>query len=819
MKKPSAPTSWRAQRRAHGQLGIAVLLTAHLLACAGGSSTDAKPPTLVSIAFPATALVLPVSGTQQLDVTGTYSDGSTSVVSAGLVFVSAAPTVAVVSSTGLVTAESPGTAVVTASVGALNATVTVQCTTPALAYFSLTPNPLALSVGSAGQLVLSGSTAGGGTTDLTASATWAIANAAVASVSASGLVTALAGGSTTVTGTVMVGAVTKTATATVMVAALPLASVAVTPNPLPLSVGGSGQLTLTGTDVAGGTADLTASATWAPADASVVSISASGLVTALAVGSTTVTGTVTVGTVTKSASSTVTVAASALASVAVTPNPLSLTVGGAGQLTLAGTDVAGGTTNLTASATWAPTDSSVVSVSASGLVTALAIGSTTVTGTVTVGTVTKSATAAVSVAAAQGPYDPGAGWTLVWSDEFDGTAVDSANWNFDIGAGGWGNGEWEYYRAENATVDGGFLTITAKAEAFADAGYTSARMQTSQKQAFTYGKVSMRAKLPFGQGIWPAFWMLGADSSSFNLYGGTVPWPACGEADIMEMIGGLADGSGDYTTHGTLHYLNAAGRDPGPSFAYRNPAKLSDDFHIYELVWTPHSFTWLLDGLAYGTKIVDPDMGAFSKPMFILLNLAIGGPWGGWPDSTTVFPQTYVVDWVRVYENASTVPGGSPGLATTWHLSNAPSTGVTPVVETLSPNPGTTSGFQPTKALTAPATWVGPPLTGHYEAGAWSVRLFTGATSSSAVVKVEVFKTAADGSAPVSLGSAQVDVNTTGGGNHASWFTLVGVPTVTFAGERMELVVTPVSGATVTLVYNGNDFDSLVETPWSPAGP
>jgi len=212
-------------------------------------------------------------------------------------------------------------------------------------------------------------------------------------------------------------------------------------------------------------------------------------------------------------------------------------------------------------------------------------------------------------------------------------------------------------------------------------------------------------------------------------------------------------------------------------------------------------------------------MEASSQPMFILSKLAVGGRWGGWVDQTTVFPQTYVVDWVRVYENASTVPGGAPGLPTTWHLSNAPSTGVTPVVEALDPNKGTGSGFQPLKVLTSPATWFGPLLTGSYEAGAWSVGLFTASPAGSAVVQAEVFKTQADGSAPISLGSSRVDVSTTGGGNHASWLTLVGVAVVSFANERTELVLTPVSGAAVTMIYNGNDFDSLVTTPWSAAGP
>jgi beta-glucanase (GH16 family) len=478
--------------------------------------------------------------------------------------------------------------------------------------------------------------------------------------------------------------------------------------------------------------------------------------------------------------------------------------------------VGGSPVDLTANLgyfTFVSDTSSVATVNAGGIITGTGSGTAHITAKL--GSVSSSNSLAVNVAAAV--YDPGAGWTLVWSDEFDGTAVDPANWTFDIGSGGWGNNESEYYRAENAVVANGNLTITAKIEAFGDAPYTSARMQTSQKQVFTYGKFAMRAKLPFSQAMWPAFWMLGADSNSFNLYGGDVTWPTCGEIDIMEMIGGLADGSGDFTTHGTLHYTGASGRDPGPSYAYRYPAKLSDDFHIYELVWTPHSFTWKIDGLAFGTKIMDPDMQALNQPMFLLLNLAIGGAWGGWVDGSTVFPQTYEIDYVRQYTNASVTAGGAAGLASVWHLVSGAVSGATPAGETMQSAPGTVSGFQPLKTLTAPASWYTPALTGKFEDGAWTLGLFTASPGASSVVKAEVFITAADGSSPVSLGSAQVDVNTTGAGNHRSFFTLTGVPELQLTNQRLKVVLTPVSGAAAQMIYNGNDFDTALSLPWSPA--
>ena len=470
----------------------------------------------------------------------------------------------------------------------------------------------------------------------------------------------------------------------------------------------------------------------------------------------------------------------------------------------------------------------VATVSSAGLVTAVASGTANLHASL--GSVQSSNALPITVDAPG--YDPGAGWTLVWSDEFNGTALDTTVWNYDLGAGGWGNSESECYQQQNATVAGGYLTITAKEEtgcvgtANGSAPYTSARIQTAQKKQFTYGKFSMRAKLPYSQGMWPAFWMLGADSNSQGgIYGGNTSWPTCGEIDIMEMIGGLADGSGDYTTHGTLHYMDAEGRDPGPSYAYRYTDKLAADFHVYEIVWTPTSFTWLFDGVAFGSKIMSSDMTALNQPMFILLNLAIGGPWGGWTDASTVFPQTYVIDYVRQYTNPSITQTGAEGLASTWHLlsctssicSNGSVTGVTPAGQDLESTPGTISGFQPTKMLTAAANWYSAPLTGVYDSGAWQLGLFTTSPGSASVVRADLFVVAADGTSPTQLGSAQLDTNATGGGNHLSYFSFPGVPSVTLANQRLKVVLTPVSGAAPEMIYNGNDFDTALTAPWSPA--
>jgi hypothetical protein len=202
--------------------------------------------------------------------------------------------------------------------------------------------------------------------------------------------------------------------------------------------------------------------------------------------------------------------------------------------------------------------------------------------------------------------------------------------------------------------------------------------------------------------------------------------------------------------------------------------------------------------------------------MFILLNLAIGGAWGGWVDGSTVFPQDYVIDYVRVYTNDSCLPGGAADLASYWHLSSVAASGVPSVAESLSSTPGTVVGFQPLKTLTGPAVWYSPALTGSFEEGAWSIGIFTTSPGAPARVSAELFVTAADGSGAASLGATQLDVNATGGANHRSWFTLTGVPAVRLSGQRLKLVLAPVSGASVTMIYNGNDFDSVITAPFSP---
>jgi uncharacterized protein (TIGR03437 family) len=238
---------------------------------------------------------------------------------------------------------------------------------------------------------------------------------------------------------------------------------------------------------------------------------------------------------------------------------------------------------------------------------------------------------------------------VVWSDEFDaaaGTAPDSTKWTNDLGANGWGNNELENYTKStaNAYQDGnGNLIIEAIKNA--DGSYTSARIKTQGLYEFQYGTVEARIKIPYGQGIWPAFWMLGNNIAT----GG---WPACGEIDIMENIGKTPA-----TVYGTVHSPGPGNPPPDASSggSYNLPSgNLSDDYHIYAVQWSDQSVKFLLDGQQYfqATPSMLPSSSwVFQHPFFIILNVAVGGNWPGYPDATSTFPQKMLVDWVRVHRN------------------------------------------------------------------------------------------------------------------------------------------------------------------------
>ena len=238
-----------------------------------------------------------------------------------------------------------------------------------------------------------------------------------------------------------------------------------------------------------------------------------------------------------------------------------------------------------------------------------------------------------------------AGYKLVWSDEFNGqknSAVDSTKWTFDVGGTGWGNDELEYYTSgtNNAAQDGaGNLVITAKQESMGGKNYTSARLKTKGLKSFTYGRVEARMKLPQGQGLWPAFWMLGDDID-------TNPWPACGEIDILENLGREPN-----IIHATIHGPGySAGA--GPTKQYTLSAPVASAFHVFAIEWEPNTIRWYVDDTLYSTKTPsDIPSGAtwvYAHPFFILVNVAVGGGWPGNPDATTTFPQQLQVDYVRV---------------------------------------------------------------------------------------------------------------------------------------------------------------------------
>lgn len=240
------------------------------------------------------------------------------------------------------------------------------------------------------------------------------------------------------------------------------------------------------------------------------------------------------------------------------------------------------------------------------------------------------------------------GMSLVWQDEFDQSMINSQNWTFEIGDGcpdlcGWGNRELQYYTEENTyLVNNNYLVIEAKKESMEESSYTSSRLVTKNKKSFKYGRIDIRAKLPLGQGIWPALWMLGNNIDQ-------VSWPKCGEIDIMEMIGG-GDGR-DNTVHGTAHWWDNEFRAQ-----YGNSSELSegiynDEFHVFSIVWDATKISWYRDDKLFNTLDITPFfLAEFKESFFLILNVAVGGNWPGNPNSITEFPQYMIVDYVRVFQ-------------------------------------------------------------------------------------------------------------------------------------------------------------------------
>ncbi|MFT5832712.1 MAG: hypothetical protein ACI97N_000325 [Cognaticolwellia sp.] len=230
------------------------------------------------------------------------------------------------------------------------------------------------------------------------------------------------------------------------------------------------------------------------------------------------------------------------------------------------------------------------------------------------------------------------GYTLVWQDEFDGSSL-SSDWTQEIGTGnsGWGNNELQYYRTENTTVNGGNLIIEAKQESFGGGTYTSSRIITKGDISFKYGRVDIRAVMPEGQGLWPALWMLGENIDQ-------VSWPACGEIDIMEIVGHQPN-----KVHGTIHWDANGHANYGGSKT--STSDLSEEFHVFSIIWDANEIKWLLDGVQYHNVDIAPaDLDEFREAFFFIFNVAVGGNWPGNPDATTSFPQRMIVDYMRVFQ-------------------------------------------------------------------------------------------------------------------------------------------------------------------------
>jgi beta-glucanase (GH16 family) len=247
-------------------------------------------------------------------------------------------------------------------------------------------------------------------------------------------------------------------------------------------------------------------------------------------------------------------------------------------------------------------------------------------------------------------YAPGLDWKLVWSDEFKKDNIDPDNWNFQVEEAGRFNDEWQRYTnsSNNAYIDNDCLVIKAihESDIHGMDQYTSARLHTANKQSWTYGRIAARIKLPQGTGIWPAFWMLGAN---INENGGDTPWPQSGEIDILELYGSKDDA----VVEANLHYADKSDSHAmmGAVSFQLEQGVFADSFHIFELEWNANNITWFVDGQQFAsTSIKADELAEFHKDFFLLLNLAVGGTYAGRPDTTSVFPQYMYIDWVRVYK-------------------------------------------------------------------------------------------------------------------------------------------------------------------------
>jgi beta-glucanase (GH16 family) len=239
-----------------------------------------------------------------------------------------------------------------------------------------------------------------------------------------------------------------------------------------------------------------------------------------------------------------------------------------------------------------------------------------------------------------------AGYTLVWNDEFNGAALNQSDWSFQNGDGcpnvcGWGNNELEYYRPDNLFFQDGKMIIEARKENFSGKPYTSSKILTEGKKTFKFGRVDIRAKMPKGKGIWPALWLL----PQASVFGG---WPRSGELDLMEYLGHETN-----KVYGTLHFGPGPGSiQIGKNYVLPNGA-FSDEFHVFSIEWKQDQIKWFVDGNLFGTAN-KADFGTnnypFNEQFYFIFNMAVGGNFPGNPDASTLFPQWFIVDYVRVYQ-------------------------------------------------------------------------------------------------------------------------------------------------------------------------
>lgn len=237
------------------------------------------------------------------------------------------------------------------------------------------------------------------------------------------------------------------------------------------------------------------------------------------------------------------------------------------------------------------------------------------------------------------------GKTLVWSDEFNGGSLNGQDWGFDVGTGcpncGWGNNELQYYTpGDNLSFSQGNMIIEARKEQMGGKNYTSTRLLSMGKREFKFGRIDIRAKLPRGQGIWPAFWMLGSNFKS-------VGWPSCGEIDIMEFLG-----HDEKRVHSTIHY-KFGNNARNTTASLLNDTPLPDEYHVYSLDWQQDKIRMLIDDKFIAEFNPVNLVGAghpFNEPFFFIINIAVGGNWPGSPNATTYFPQWLYVDYIRVFQ-------------------------------------------------------------------------------------------------------------------------------------------------------------------------